>query len=844
MHQQGTNRASIRHSWEYCIVGKSRRSGASVLAIIAASSVIFAILGVGFYFIMLKFGGHREVVNATDAGSLQVGRDSLTRISVAMTPAERIRLQGLGDPRNGDQVDLLTFNRLVGMALIVQMNAQADGRQSGRDNANLLSALVQGPGSVGERLRDRLSDGNAFTTNFTQAYRGNSKRMTGREDGLYVPAKHQVAYVGQSGSEPSNLDVGFFQNPSTTPIIDFATGNAITLPSGHVVSSGGRNYLAGYKALDAGNNQFRRLVAASLTTVQPSLISQTVFDQRTSFLPGSTAVPPNAFRSASTLSDRHNVTNEAQSHSRAGLTLALLLEGNRRNQPQTATTFNPEIPRGYITIYNNGQVMDVNSGVLSANPNPGGQLNFSGNIFDSDHNVAAQQLGVGIDVDHDTGFFAIHTSRQVEAWKRHQVNHGGFPRPRSIIDPPHYLSLPFPVGRNNPVWENILLRDSHRDLCWRAYRGPGLPLTTRQGVNVDNIDPLLLEEIFGQVPAYAALRDPRHRRNPLMGLWRNPGSRNFDRDIAIQCGDGSIQPVAVTNSVTAHWIPYLNIGGPIETVRDTNISRSSALGQLMFGHHQFDNAYFGCNGWSYGRPGTSSNLTAAEAVKLAVISAYGDGPSPGEPACSAMNRAFASGLRVYPRDPATGVAVPYGTGAYANPWSVPGQQGVVSRTGTLRQIFEQVRPGSSAQLRRFVQSRMRQIRSDANDQVVDSLLDRPIEMSSRPYYIYLRGDNFVLTQDPPPAASGIPVPPNIDGRVFQVARSYPLLDTMANARNDNNIHEKLFMTVLTNSGRNGPPNTRATEVAQFATATGYNLELGKIALRQDANGDLSLCDRN
>ncbi len=811
----------------------NRRSSGTVLAFIAVSLIILIILGIGLYFTITQLGGRREVTNATDAGSLQVGRDALT-ISVPMTAAERLRLQGLGDSRNGDQIDLLSFNKLVGMALLIQMNAAADGTVAARTNANAISALVQGPGSVADRLKTRLNTGNVFNVSFTSAFSRNSKRMTGQQNGAYVAGQHQVAYVGRN--EASNLDVTRLQDINSTPVMDFATQQAIVLPQTQTVLKAGRRYLAGYTQIPAPG-AFRPLVAAAVGPSQASLISATNFDTNTAFLPAATVVPPNAFKSGASIVDQHNMTNTSVAHSRTGIAIALLLEGARRAMPASATTFNPEIPRGYLTIYNNGQVMDQNSGVLSAVPNGGNTLNFFGRVVNPTDNVAAQQLGVGVDLDHDTGFFGLRNSGQVAAWKYHDVHQAGFPRPRSIIDPPHYLSLPVPTGQNNPVWENVLLRDSHRDFCWRAYRGTSAPCTTF----VDFVDPLFLEELYGRIPAYNQLFDPRNASNPLMGLWSNPVARVAGG--ARVCGDGSIQPTAVVDSVTAHWVPYNNLGGQIEPLFDTNISSASPLARAMLGTHQLDNAYFGCSLWSYGRPGVIGNVTAAEAVKLAVFDAYGDGPSPGEPTCYPVQRNFTSGLRQYPRDPGTGAEVPYGVAAHANNWSVPGQRGVVSQPGSLRQLFDQVAPGSGDRLQTFMLSRMRQIRSDATAADAVAMMNQPVEMSSAPYYLYHNGVTFVLTQTAPPAATSIAIPNNIDGRVFQFTRNYNLLDTMVNPRNDNDIHEKLFMTVLTNVA-GGPPTSTATEVAQFATSTGYNLELGKIAVRQDANADLQMCDRN
>jgi hypothetical protein len=716
--------------------------------------------------------------------------------------------------------------------------------------------LIEAPGGIADRLRTQLSAGGNFTGSFNSAFQRNSTRMVGESTGVHIPGQHEVAYVGQTGeTRASNLNVDRLTNAGNSPVVNFRTNQPVALTGDLVTEVNGRRYLSGYRQIPANGNQ--PLLAVPVLPTQPHLLSRSDFTRGLAFLPANTVVPPNSFRGHSTTTDRYGRANLSNASAIAGVGNAVLLEGAQRRLANQATTFNPEIPRGYLTIYNNGQVLDGN-GVLSAAPNSGGVLDFRGNIGDPTRNVAANELGKGIDLDHDSGFFALTNSGQLAAWKAHQVHHGGFPVPRdNITHPPHYASLPRPTGISWPYWENRLVHDSHRDFCWRAYRGRGTrPMGVRGGIHVDQVDPLLLEERFAHVPAYNQLFDPRHNANPLAGLWRHPRSRsNWEQPRATQCSNGTIAPGPVVNTFVAHWVPYHNLGSPIETLLDTNISLSSSLGQQMYTHQQLDNAYYGCGQWSYGAPATATNVTAAEAAKLAVFDAYGQGPRPGVPNCEDVNRTFVSGVRVYARgvDPGEGSVVPYGIGAHSNPWSNRNRRGVVTRPGTLTSLFEQISPGSSARVRAFVSSRMRQIRSETTEAEVDRMMNEPIETSGSPYFIYLNTDNnFILTQETPPQIRDVATPSQIDGRVFPIApRTYPLLDRMVNTLNDNDIHERLFMTVNSASGgpalrspQPNPPGASATEMAQFGTSSGFNLELGKITFRQEANMDLQLCDRN
>lgn len=820
----------------------NRKPSGVILPLAAGLLIIITIIGIAIYFVALSIGGHREVTNATDAGALQVGRDSVTVVKVPLQASER-RFAGLGDPRtSSDEVDLLTFNKLVGMTLLVQMNAAADGTAEARANADALVNLVEGPGGVGDRLKNELAVGNNFSNSFTSTFNNNSTRMTGPNAGQYLAAQHEIAFAGQAGEAlASNLDIQRLSDPAQSPVVDFATDQALALPSGNTTSSSGRSYLSGYKPISALPGG-RPLLAVPVLPGQTHLLSAVDFTTDTSFFPANTVVPPNAFRSHSSTADRRSQDNVVQAASIAGVGVPLLLEGARRSFAQTATTFNAEIPRGYITVYNNGQALD-SSGVLSAAPNNGGTLDFSGFVLgDSTNNVTANQFGVGIDLDPDAGFFSIHdpsSQSQVSAWKFHQVKHPGYPKTRSTIDPPH----------PNPYYESVCINDSHRDYCWRNYRG-NVPLNgTNNGVAVDAIDPLLLEEKFVGVPNYNQLYDPRPQAglgaNPLSGEWKNSKASDFP-GYATQCGNGTIAPSIVQDSLEAHWLPYHNLDNPIETVTDTSLSNGSKLAQDMWSFQQFDNAFFGCGAWSYGIFGTVNNVTATEALKLAVIDAYGKGPSPGVGTCKGINPSFTSGLRKFNLDPANGNSVPYAIGAHKNSWSDPAKRGVVSRAGTLSELFEQTSPGSAARLRRFLKSRMQQIKSETSDAEVDAILNTTMDTAGAPSYIYLNSANssFVISRQPPPAAADVPTPDHVDGRVFTFSRQYDLLDTLVNPAFENDIHDHLFMNVPTNSTMTGPPTAQGRDQVQFATSSGYNLELGKISFSQGSSGDLELCDRN
>ena len=108
---------------------KLRRQRGATLGLVAACVFLVIIVGVGFYFLSKIIGGGREVANATDAGALNVAKQALRRGAVALNDLTifnqgidlTAEFGGLSDPPNSGTIDLITFNRLVAQALLVEI---------------------------------------------------------------------------------------------------------------------------------------------------------------------------------------------------------------------------------------------------------------------------------------------------------------------------------------------------------------------------------------------------------------------------------------------------------------------------------------------------------------------------------------------------------------------------------------------------------------------------------------------------------------------------------------------------------------------------------------------------
>lgn len=339
-----------------------RREFGGTLAFIVIATFVIILVGIGFFVLARIMGGGQEAQHATDSGNLNVAKQALLAPNIPPTSLQNVpgkpnlaaEFNGCYDPRNGS-VDLQYYNKFVGKALLVALNASAENTDLAKSNAREEIALVQGPGGIGEQLATQLATASKLENFFQDLSHSNNVRMLStdqvqkvRNDG----SNYKVSYMLQNAQAPSNLyikksDEGGLLPPGT---------NAFLTDGNNAADRGDRRYLVGYHKINVpgvGDLQFVPVRPKE----QPHLVGQQQFAEGiTSPLPGGAAgslIPPNAFGSQS-LSKEQQTKVDVSSRSSAIVGVVDVTEG-------TPTTpggqFPPQIP-GFLIIDNSKALID------------------------------------------------------------------------------------------------------------------------------------------------------------------------------------------------------------------------------------------------------------------------------------------------------------------------------------------------------------------------------------------------------------------------------------------------------------------------------------------------------
>lgn len=157
-----------------------RKSDGAVLALVVALGFVLLIVGAAFFFWQLLIGGGKELQHATDSGNLNVAKQSLKNpdytVPSGIDPTTgtdlSLEFQDVLDP--GNKVNLLNYNRLVGKAVLAQLNAQAEGTNAAAKNAAQLTQAVL---KIGQILENKLAASGSLKTQFEGMSNQNSVRM-------------------------------------------------------------------------------------------------------------------------------------------------------------------------------------------------------------------------------------------------------------------------------------------------------------------------------------------------------------------------------------------------------------------------------------------------------------------------------------------------------------------------------------------------------------------------------------------------------------------------------------------------------------------------------------------
>jgi hypothetical protein len=372
-----------------------RTKTGGTLALVVASIFIIIIVGIGLFFLAHQLGGGREAQQATDAGNLNVAKRAL--VAPAIPPGNSTEQLTFGGLYEDNRVNLQIYNRFVGKAMLVALNAQADpgAGNIAKTHAQQELALVEGPNGIGERLWQALKDGSNTKDFFGSISQANSIRMlnwNGNQSASSDFVKDEVSFMRQNAKAPSNVAITAEQFPPGTESIK---NNADFFKDRDGTNK--RFYPFGYTPISvAGMNIY---AVPMRPGEQPHLVSQEHFKaEKTSPLTNGSAslLPPNAFMSNS---------KAKEMLSSADVTLRSSAIVGTLN-----TTFRASIPNGFIVVDNKvgsglsttipSHVNDIFSGALmdGVYMHPSGYMASDMSVFDQIKNVPTGDnvpLGLG-----------------------------------------------------------------------------------------------------------------------------------------------------------------------------------------------------------------------------------------------------------------------------------------------------------------------------------------------------------------------------------------------------------------------------------------------------------------
>jgi hypothetical protein len=385
---------------------------------------IIVLIGVAFFFVMKMFGGSREVMNAVDAGTLNVCKQAIVNPNVPAATVATITtgagtanqtqiltaLQQLLDTKNGGGTakagvaDLLTYNRLVSQVLLAGLNAEADGGANAVADAQTALQLLQSPtGSIGQLLQQKLSNTAWMQTPFDAVAQSNSVRMA-QQTGIAIWQNGSVGYVGQGqpqNSDSSNITINASGVTTATlmPYTDYQQGTQQGWPAGAADYTG--NFLSGYQPITLGQTGSSTYIGTIYGVpvqpgMQPHLISQTIFGPSANSPGGKTAaVPPNAFGLSA------NVTEQKTNIPLGSWSAGIVGAGS--------TQYPLSMPNGYLVIDNSGTGIANSGAVISG-------------TFPNLNNVTGQELSTGIEaVSLPHGLALFSDNGALEQWENYDA---------------------------------------------------------------------------------------------------------------------------------------------------------------------------------------------------------------------------------------------------------------------------------------------------------------------------------------------------------------------------------------------------------------------------------------
>ncbi len=230
-----------------------RKKKGATLALVISLMFVFLFIGAAFFVWQLLIGGGKELQHATDSGNLNVAKQSLKTPSYVIPAGPdpttgtdlRAEFKDVVDP--GFKVNLLNFNRLVGKAILAQLNAKSEGTAAAKENARQLTDAVY---KIGQQLQSQLASSSSLKSQFEDVSNKNSVRMlqhpdtAGQAGVSHTDAEYALSYVARG--KASNLYIDRAELP---PGAQFSNSDIVKKDVG-----GDKEFLVGYSELSTSKN--------------------------------------------------------------------------------------------------------------------------------------------------------------------------------------------------------------------------------------------------------------------------------------------------------------------------------------------------------------------------------------------------------------------------------------------------------------------------------------------------------------------------------------------------------------------------------------------------------------
>lgn len=385
-------------------LNKSRRKKlGSMITLSTVLMLALIVLGMGFVALLMFMGGQSETKNATDAGTLNVGKQ--VSYSVKVSAVQGI---GLFDDVNTDTetgnfailpestIRMRRINRIWAKALLIAINAEAAGGQAGNGSSNASSARSRAK-QISDTMANFLKNSNNLHGFFTDFAASNSVRMLGL--GAQVKVKPgsgwDTAYLNRGkegnitlGGSPSN---NFYMPPGYNMPANFYTQTTRTAAQ---ANAGNKYFLKGYTPLSVGGEDFWQI--PFLFEEKTHLVARSTFEQNTeaaNALSWNNAVP-NAFSAQGQALKNATLGEEARS-----FVLTNPRQTYKMSMPRSFVHIKVEDPHSEFYFYPTGLIPPVRFGANQTYgftpTNHSMTMPFGGLLCSS---VAGNSVIVGLDV--------------------------------------------------------------------------------------------------------------------------------------------------------------------------------------------------------------------------------------------------------------------------------------------------------------------------------------------------------------------------------------------------------------------------------------------------------------